>query len=120
MVETAGWLTFAVAQIIILACGGVLLLGARRDRPYLWMVGTGALLLAVNLAWYASGGLAGPAAALMRGGMQGFWLSSVTFADVIVLGVVAGVRHRRSEGGRQSPHNQSHSSTSSRARSRRY
>lgn len=91
--ETFAWITFAVGQVLVLASASVLLTRPKR-RPYLWLVliGMGTLLLAINVAWYASGGLRGPAASMMRGGMLGFWLSTVTFAEVVALGILAGVR----------------------------
>jgi hypothetical protein len=90
------WAVFGVTQVIVVAYGWHLLFGRRRPQPNHWLVltATGAFLLVLNAAWYASGGMSGPYAANMRGGMNGFWFSTATFVEVLLLGIAMRVRGR--------------------------
>lgn len=90
------WIVFGVMQVILAGFAAVLIVRRRSRGQYLWqtLLGTGGLLLVINLFWYESGGMSGPYAASMRGGMHGFWFSTVTFAEVMLLGFIAWLRDR--------------------------
>lgn len=92
----AHWIVFGIVQVILAGFAVGLMSSGGSRRQYLWqtLLGTGGLLLVINLLWYDSGGMQGPYAASMRGGMQGFWFSTVTFAEVMLLGVIAWLRER--------------------------
>ena len=93
------WLFMGVLQTAAILVAS-LVVWRRRARMRLlgrMLLGIGVLIIAVNVLWLATGGRAGESPIIMRGGMPGFWLSSLTAVEIMALAVLAlRVRPRRS------------------------
>ena len=90
------WLAVATLQTVAIALAGWILWKRRQGSLVLAIVflGIGAAILAANVLWLATGG-ADESPILMRGGMTGFWLSSIIALEIGGLGVIALVRRKR-------------------------
>ena len=97
MPEQLVWLFVAAAQLAAVITVGVVVL-RRPPAAAGWigaatLIGVAALVLMSSLAWLATGGPDGRSTLPMRGGLLGFWLSLLTVAEALVLGVLL-LRHR--------------------------
>ena len=92
------WLVMALLQTAAILIAA-LVVWRRRERMRLlgrMLLGIGVLIIAVNVLWLATGGLAGDSPIIMRGGMPGFWLSSLIALEILGLALFAlWVRPRR-------------------------
>lgn len=85
------WMVMAVLQTAAIMIAA-LVVWRRRERMRLlggMLLGIGVLIIAVNLLWLATGGLAGESPIIMRGGLPGFWLSNLIAVEIIILAALA-------------------------------
>ncbi len=90
------WVIFAALQVPVIVAGMVVLV-RRPHHPRqsaAVLVGAAAVIALADVAWIATGGMAGESPIPMRGGVLGFVLSLVTAAEIAVLGALLLVRWR--------------------------
>ena len=87
------WLAAAALQTAAVAVAGWIMWkrGGNGGELVLAFIlaGVGALIFAANVAWLMTGGPAGRSSIHMRGGWFGFWLSNLTAAEILALGLLA-------------------------------
>ena len=97
--DLANWIAFAAIQLSLAVFAAVILWRppvARARTTGALLIAGGVVLGVMNVAWVVTGGPQGESAVPMRGGTLGFWLSSATALEVVVLGLVTrGIGRRR-------------------------
>jgi uncharacterized membrane protein len=94
------WAIVAAIQLAVLV--GVALRLRNTPRARHWAAGVvliavGTVIVAADVAWIATGGAEGRSRIGMRGGWFGFWLSLLTAAECLAIGLLLVVVWRRQE-----------------------